>query len=167
LRLDLQGAIGAWHALATFNWDDKARHVTLEARDFRLPEQAYWVRSFWENKVWRVTAGSPLVSGTLPAAAPPLLALRPCQSGQAQYLGSSLHISQGLEVAQWTAKKGKLVCNLAPNRVVQGALLDITIPNPPKKAELNGKAVDWESLPDAVYRFRVSIDRTAKITIQY
>lgn len=133
LRLDLQGAIGAWHALATFNWDDKARHVTLEARDFRLPEQAYWVRSFWENKVWRVTAGSPLVNGTLPAHAPLLLALRPCQSGQAQYLGSSLHISQGLEVAQWTAKKGKLVCNLAPNRVVQGALLDITIPTLPKK----------------------------------
>ena len=167
LRLDLQGAAGAWYVLATFNWDDTAGHVTLAASDFRLPDQAYWVRSFWDNKVWRVNAGSPLFSGTIPAHAPLLLALRPCQSGQAQYLGSSLHISQGLEVEQWTAKSGKLVCNLAPNRDVTGALLDLTIPNPPKKAELNGKALDWESLPDAVYRFRVSIDRTAKITIQY
>ena len=107
LRLDLQGATGSWYALAAFNWDDKARPVTLEARDFRLPEETYWVRSFWDDKVRQVKAGSPLFNGTLPAHAPLLLALRPCQTDQAQYLGSSLHISQGLEVEQWKAKDGK------------------------------------------------------------
>jgi alpha-galactosidase len=167
LRLNLQGAAGEWFALAAFNWEDKARLVTLEACDFRLPEETYWVRSFWDNTVRRVEAGLPLFSGTLPAHAPLLLALRLCQTGQAQYLGSSLHISQGLEVDKWTTKDGKLVCRIKANRRVQGAALDLALPGLPQKAELNGTALSWESLPDAVYRFTVNIDQTAEITIQY
>ena len=167
LRLDLQGAAGAWHMLAFFNWDDRASQVTLSAGDFRLPEQAYWVRSYWDMRVWLAEADSLLFSGILPAHAPLLLSLRPYQAGQAQFLGSSLHISQGLEVSQWTAKSGKLVCGLAPDREVGKAVLDLTIPKPPQKADLNGKELVWENLPDAVYRFRAAIDRTAKLTIQY
>jgi alpha-galactosidase len=167
LRLNFQGAAGKWVTLAAFNWEDKARAVTLETRDFHLPEETYWVRSFWDNTVRRVEAGSPLFSGTLPAHAPLLLALRPCQTGQAQYLGSSLHISQGLEVDQWSEKNEKLVCKINANRRVQGTLLDLALPKLPQKAELNGTALNWESLPDAVYRFRVNIDQTAEITIQY
>ncbi|REG10414.1 glycoside hydrolase family 36 protein [Pelolinea submarina] len=167
LRLNLQGAAGEWFVLAAFNWEDKARLVTLEARDFRLAEETYWVRSFWDNTVRRVEAGSPLFSGTLPAHAPLLLALRPCQTGQAQYLGSSLHISQGLEVNQWSAEDGKLVCKIKANRRVQGALLDLALPGRPQKAEFNDTALNWVCLPGAVYRFRVNIDQTAEITIQY
>ena len=167
LRLDLQGAAGSWYVLAAFNWDDKVRSVTLEARDFRLPEETYWVRSFWDNKVWQVKAGSPLFSGTLPVHAPLLLALRPCQTGQAQYLGSSLHISQGLEVDQWTVKNGKLVCKINANRCVQGAILDLALPKLPQKAELSGTVLKWKSLPDAVYRFKIDIDQKEELTIQY
>jgi alpha-galactosidase len=167
LRLDLQGEAGAWTAVASFNWNDKARQVVLTAGDFHLPDQDFWVRSFWDGRVRLAEAGSPLFSGKLPAHAPLLLALRPYQAGQAQYLGSSLHISQGMEVMQWTAEKGKLVCELAPNRTVPGAIVDLALPNPPLKVELENKVIDWESLSSAIYRFKLDIDGKAKLTIHY
>ena len=167
LRLDLSGAMEDWHTLAYFNWEDRDRQVTLEAGDFRLPDGEYWVRSFWENKITHVKAGSPLFSGSLPAHASLLLALRPCLPEQAQYLGSSIHISQGLEVKRWTAKGGKLVCDLVPNRRVRGVMIDFALPKPPKQAELEGRELEWENISANVYRFKVDLDHKGKIVLQY
>ena len=134
LRLDLHGADGEWHALAYFNWNDKVKNVTLETGDFHLPDQAYWVRSFWDNKVWQVKAGSPLFSGSMPAHAPLLLALRPCLTGQPQYLGSSVHISQGIEVEQWTVKKGKAGLWIEPESPCSRGRIGFGPIQPPKKS---------------------------------
>jgi alpha-galactosidase len=167
LRLDLRGAVEDWHALAYFNWEDRDKQVALKAGDFRLPEGDYWVRSFWENTITKVNAGSPLFRGTLPAHASLLLALRRCQPEEARYLGSSIHISQGLEVKRWTEKDGKLVCELAPGRRVRGAIIDFALPKPPKKAALEGRELDWENFSDNVYRFELDLDQKVKIVIQY
>ena len=45
--------------------------------------------------------------------------------------------------------------------------MDVALPNPPQKAQLNSTALNWKSLPDAVYRFKMNIDQKEKLTIQY
>ncbi|MDK2982111.1 MAG: alpha-galactosidase [Chloroflexota bacterium] len=167
LRLDLSGVTGDWQVAAYFNWQDRAKQVRLTAGDFHLPEGAYWVRSFWDGRIWQAKPGTPLFDGLLPAHAPLLLALRPVQDGQAQYLGSSLHISQGLEISQWQAGKDRLTCTLAPQRSLRGAQVDFALPRPPQSAQIDGHDLHWENLAESVYRFEMDLADSQKLVIRF
>ncbi len=167
LRLDLQGATGDWFALAYFNWDDKPRDIHLTLQDFKLPEEDYWVRSFWDDQVWQVRASSPLFNRPLEAHAPLLLALRCRLPDQPQYLGSSVHISQGLEVSQWRVIRRKLFCGLNAGREVHRAKLDLALPSPPKKVKFASIDLEWKALSDGIYRFEVEIPKEGQLIITY
>jgi alpha-galactosidase len=169
LRLDMQGATGAWTTLTFFNWHDSDMNIALFAEDFRLPGQDYWVRSFWDNKVWPVKKGEPLFSGKLAPHAPLVLALRPAAAKQPCYLGSSLHISQGQEVAGWKANARGVSLDISAGRQAQ-AVIDLYLPKSPAKAELDGKSLSWQIIDSdskQVYRFTMDIQNKADLQITY
>lgn len=166
LRIDLDGAVGKWHALALFNWEDKSVDRNLKMNDFFLPDEDYWVRSFWDNRIWHVQKGQALYNGNMPPHSALLMAVRPMNSDGPVYLGSSLHISQGLEVKTWKPGKKTLAMGIDAGRQAK-TMIDLYLPAPPKKAVQSDKALKWEVLSNNCYRIVFDIDKKDTVKINY
>lgn len=163
LRLDLRGAAGAWSLLAYFNWSDQAEQTRLTREDFRLGNGALLVRSFWDGAV-RI-ADEEMWSGQIQPHGCVLLAVRPVQTG-AQYAGSDLHISQGLEVAEWQAEGDRIRCRVEPGRRAQGSLY-LRIPGRVESALWQEQAVFPEAYGDNLYAFKTRVDKSGWLTVTY
>jgi alpha-galactosidase len=165
LRLDLQNASGAWHLLALFNWEDQARDLTIILEEFDLcPQVVYYAREFWSSELHRVSTGSFQVR-QVPAQGVVLLAVRPVQEGQPQYLGSDLHLSQGLEVAGWQPAPGGLRLSLQRPGEARGHF-DLSLPRSPKRAVWEGLPVEWERIAESCCRFRISFEASGSLELE-
>jgi alpha-galactosidase len=166
LRLDLENTSGKWHLLALFNWGDQPADLTLRLADFGLAENApAWGREFWTGATHSIESGT-LHVGRVPPHGACLLAVRPRQPAMPQYLGSDLHISQGLEVAKWHPDRRGLAFSLE-RPVSERGSLDLHLPAEPEEALLNGAPLKWERLEEGCYRFGVVFDRHASIRIDW
>jgi hypothetical protein len=155
--------------LAIFNWEDEARLESLQFSDFYLEARtAYYAREFWSGTTFRVfpqgdTPGK-LEIGEIPAHGCALLAVRPYQLNRAQYIGSNIHISQGMEVAAWEQMGDRLAFCLERPGHSQGSI-DLSLPQPPYTAKLNQEEVVCERIGEQVYRFHVLFNRQAVIEL--
>ncbi len=166
LRLDLKNSSGEWHILARFNWADRLQKMEIQPADFKLPSGKYWVRSFWKKESVIAGKGEPLFCGDVAPHGSVLLAVRPATPGSAQYLGSDLHISQGLEVREWKTGKTGILLTIVLGREAQGEI-EIALPRPPQRARNNDQVIHWvESLPGC-YRFALTIKNNNTIKIKY
>lgn len=101
LRVDLTGPTGDWHLICYTNWKDQSFEPNLTIQDFNLPSGGSWlVSSFREGKFLFVD-NEALPVGNLPSHATWIAAIRKKTKTIVQYAGSSLHISQGMEVIKW------------------------------------------------------------------
>lgn len=171
LQLDLDGPAGAWHLIALFNWGDQPGELVLDPRDFYLdPQVAYYTREFWSGKIYRFGSkeltGSELTIPDVPAHGVQLFALRPCHPYQPQYLGSDLHISQGLEVAEWEYSEHGLQLTLQRPGPAQGKIL-VTLPRQPEEVLQDGRLLAWGSINEYAYIIAVDFDKIANIKIRY
>jgi alpha-galactosidase len=164
LRLDLENSTGAWHLLASINWDDEPQDITLNLREFGLDPQAqYFAREFWSQKTHRITRGK-LLRERLPAHGTLLLAVRLLTPGEPQYLGSDLHISQGLEVSHWKVSPRRVAVTLTRPGNAEGAVA-LRLPRPPKKALLDGEECTWESIQGGVYSIALKFNQKAVLRL--
>jgi len=175
LRLDLENTTGLWHVLAVFNWADQPHDVRLPLEKFDLdPDQGFLSRSFWEGDSGRVSGGALDLSG-IPPHGVKLLALRPTppsiptdfgEESVGVYLGSDLHISQGLEVTKWTATpSGGVRLRLERLGKAQGEI-ELYLPRPPRRVTMNRKDIPWQTTGQDCYIFPVSFDQIAEIEIK-
>jgi hypothetical protein len=164
--MDLDNASGAWHLLALFNWDDEPEDVTVNLREFGLdPQHAYFAVEFWSQKLHRMTRGK-LLRERIPAHGSLLFAVRPGDPALPQYLGSDLHISQGLEVSHWKATRRMLRLTLQRPGRAKGTLA-LSLPLPPKKAMLDDQDCAWKTTPERAYLFTVEFNASAHLTVQW
>ena len=164
LQLNLKGAAGAWHLLALFNWKDHPQDLTLKPGDFYLASvQAYYARLYWEQETL-VFEKEGLTFKDVPPHGCRLVALRLVKK-YPQYLGSDLHISQGLEVSAWKSVDKQLELQLERPGLAEGCL-ELSLPEPPLAASLDGAALGWESSGPNRYRFQVKFDQSARLLIQ-
>ena len=166
MRLDLENETGPWHVLAIFNWHKKQRDITVPLERLQLdPAKQFVYRSFWKAGSDSVQ-GSPLELKDIPPHGVRLLALRPATPGQAQFVGSDLHISQGLEVAQWSANPSEGVrLKLHRPGQAQGEV-ELYLPELPQKATLNQKEIAWKNSGNDFYTFAVSFEKQADLLIE-
>ena len=165
LRLDLENQTGRWSLLAAFNWSDQEKRLALQPADFDLPaDRDYFTRSFWDNRVWMVCAGQPLFRGPLPAHGSLLLSLREVEPGKSLYLGSDLHISQGLEVVEWACAHGCLSLELDVGRSVEGHV-DVFLSYEIQQAEQDGLRVWFEPITQGCWRISVKLDNHARLNL--
>ena len=172
LRLDLGNPTGAWHLLAVFNWEQIEVELTLPLQKCHLPSGEYFIREFWTGDADRVS-GDTLALGAIPAHGVRLFSLRPVSPNAGGnpdapvpvYLGSDLHISQGLEVFDWAqTPSGQLRIGL--NRPGKAAgVVDLYLPRAPENARLNQVAVEWQSLGAGLYRFQLEFSQKAVLEI--
>jgi alpha-galactosidase len=162
LQLDLDGPAGRWHLAALFNWRDTPQAIDFKLDEFYLdPAQPYLAREFWSGKVYRISASQRFPAA--PAHGCLLLALRPVRS-LPMYLGSDLHVSQGLEVRAWERLIDRVSLVLERPGPAAGSV-DLYLPRPPQSASLDGASLAWETPGAQIYRFPVRFERSARLDI--
>ncbi|MGD0709299.1 MAG: alpha-galactosidase [Anaerolineaceae bacterium] len=166
LRQDLTGATGSWQLIALFNWDEQDADLAFSAKRFNLPEEDYWLRSFWDGKVYFAAQGQETIFQDVPPHGVVLLSLRTAKTGEVLYLGSDLHFTQGTEVTRWQITPKQLNLRLELPRVCQG-MVELLLPAEPRRAHLDDKEITWKAIGKGRYLFPVSVDRQAELKIEF
>ena len=185
LQLDLDGPAGHWHLVALFNWENKARNLHLDLGKYYLGQtKEYLARDFWRGDTYRISPhrtgvaslstpgatnqgnGSTLDIQHVPPHGVCLLAIRPYRSYQAQYLGSDLHISQGLEVTGWEESQGRLNFRLERPGYAQGEI-EIGLPQAPREILQGRKPLAWKAGEDNRITLPVEFDQVENFSIRY
>jgi len=169
LRLDLSNSSGKWVLLAVFNWKDQIQDRTVLFSQCGLQEGDYFAREFWSGDARRVSGRALTITGIAPHGVK-LLALRALpvgvgQQAQPVYLGSDLHISQGMEVTDWCSGPASLRFTLDRPGESHG-MMDLWLPHPPEKASLDQTSITWQQLPEGIYRFQVAFQKRAVVEIR-
>ncbi|MDY6866783.1 MAG: glycoside hydrolase family 36 protein [Chloroflexota bacterium] len=121
LRVDLNGTCGPWHLLAWFNWKDQPASYAFSPQAFDLPEgEVWWLREFWTGLIGQMSEKSPLAFNDNPPHGVRVAAVRPYDTNTPVYLGSDLHISQGLEINEWQAEDKALTLRFDLGREASG-----------------------------------------------
>jgi alpha-galactosidase len=164
LRLDLDGPTGRWHLLARFNWGDRPLAWTFQPEDYRLETRAYWLRSFWDGSITQLDPNGTVNMPPLPAHGCALIAVRRRDGVHPAYIGSDLHVSQGLEVARWQPAAGGLELEMnLPRRAIGNIYLGL--PRQPDRATINGNVMNWSEVLPAIFQFPTVFDRKATIEV--
>jgi alpha-galactosidase len=169
LRLDLENETGRWHLIAVFNWDNQARDVSLSLDQFDLLPGDYFWREFWTGAGGLISGGQLDLEG-IPAHGVKAISLTPNPSpngrGRPLYLGSDLHISQGLEISDWRVSPTNGVCFklVRPGKAV--GEIELYLPESPERIFLNEKEVSWQSLGEQRYRIQVEFKKFAEVEIK-
>jgi alpha-galactosidase len=169
LQIDMHGPDGRWHLLALFNWTDRVQDIDIILQEFSLDTRsAYYAREFWSGANYIIRPHKSRSDLTVVENVAPngvaLLALRPHHPFRPQYLGSDLHISQGMELTTWETTPTGLHMKLnRPGRAI--GRIDLGLPQPPSQASLNNHPVTWFHQDDRRYQFDVEFEQTAEINI--
>jgi alpha-galactosidase len=169
-HVPVQAAAGSWHLIGLFNWQDcpVQKHLSLSQLGFS-PGQLVYVFNFWAQRGW-LTGDSELIFPEIPAHGCLLLRicnLEPGVQAIPVLLGDTLHITQGLEIAEWNIGTDRLeIRTIDLDRQANG-ILWLALPAPPVSAVCNGTALDIAVAGDGVYRLPLQFTGEAKIEIMY
>jgi len=161
--LDCSGATGVWHVVARFNWSDTAARADLDLHALGLPQHAEGF-SFWDSRHIAAAQGK-LPLGLIPAHGVTLVAVRtPCEAPA--FVGSSLHFTQGGEVADWRTSRNGLSLELALDHDALGSLF-VRLPARPTSALVDGRSVAVTSLDGGLYRLDLVVGPTGHLEVRW
>ena len=150
LKVDLDGPVGAWHLLAKFNWEDKPASLTFSAEEFNLPkDQAWWLREFWTGLIGQM-GPEPITFDNVPPHGVRVLAVRSGDRSRPVYLGSDLHLSQGMEICQWKADEEELTLEFSLGRIASGQVY-LYLPWQPASVWFKGRPHEASELGEGIY----------------
>ena len=153
LRVDMGGGVGKWHLLAVFNWEDQPTSVTFSTGEFDLPNSdMWWFREFWTGQIGKMGDQDPITFHDVPPHGVRLVAARLFQADQPAYLGSDLHLSQGMEISQWHSEKNELSLQFKLDRETSGKVF-FYLPWQPTGAWFKGHSHLMEDLGGKIYAF--------------
>mgnify|MGYP001007760439 FL=1 len=166
LRLDPVTNAGAWHVLAAFNWSDQPQDIEFKQRDYRLEDGDYLYREFWSGASGEWSTDSSLSFTAVPAHGCKLLAVRRHPGDRPLYLGSDLHISQGIEVDEWLEASDGVNITLRLPRSVSG-YVHLYLPGKVRAAHVNGLPGEIMCLDGKIHRLAVEVEGFCHIQVQY
>lgn len=164
LRLDRVDAVGERHLLAKFNWSDEPVEYDLVPSVFHLNPGRYWAREFWGGRIAEMSEDIPMRL-SLPAHGCAVVTLQKVREGVPAFVGSDLHISQGMEIAEWHADGTVLTATVRLPRKTSGNIF-LRLPKPPRTIRVNGEMVEGEELGGANWRIPVKVDGFAHVEIE-
>ncbi|MCD6577592.1 MAG: alpha-galactosidase [Anaerolineaceae bacterium] len=166
LRVDLHGAVGTWHLVSFSNWKDQPLNISLGCEAFGLKKDEFIISSFWDSTSWRVGEGEYLFSGTVLPHATVLLAIRSLKKNECFYIGSDLHISQGLEIEKCSFGKRELNLQFSQGKVLTG-YIELSLPDVPQSAIYQGKGIEWIRISENGYRFFIEGENPGILSVMY
>lgn len=158
LQLDLTGTIGSWSLLAVFNWQDRPISKDIHLYQTYLdPDKKYLAREFWSGQIYYINDGQ-LYLDKIPSHGVRLFAIKILRPQHPIYIGSDLHISQGLEVSQWNIRDSQISFCIDKPGHIQG-VTDLWLPKPPQHITCGNETVLARSLSDHCYRLEVNTNQ--------
>ncbi len=150
LELPLQGVVGNWTVMGLFNWGDRPV-------DREFPVTGH-VLDFWTQEYHRdgVKFNLPLHSGRL-------LAVRSVTESP-QFIGSSLHFSQGSEITEWSAAERSLQFAINLGRQAEGY---VTLSLPANPQLVNGNIIVTARIAPDIYRIPVSLNGRGEYHVEW
>lgn len=164
LLMDLTGPIGKWSLIAIINWEDEEKHFEIPVERFSLNTSLdYHSVDYW-NARYTFIDDRVLHSGPIPAHGVKLIALREARD-EPQWVGDTLHISQGLCVKTWDHQARMVASMIDCRRGGQGQIW-LSLPAPPKSLRVNGCELEYEAVSAKVYSVSVEIDGSATLEVE-
>jgi alpha-galactosidase len=165
LRLDQVGATGEWHILANFNWSKKTVNREITLADYHLNPGTYVVREFWSGEVGTLSTALTYKLNQIPAHGCAVLAVRKADDGMPVYLGSDLHISQGMEVAEWEATAASVSATLRLPRKAVGKVV-VKLPGENWGITVNAQSVTVKKLVGGAIEIPVQVEGFAHLELR-
>jgi alpha-galactosidase len=162
LRQVLQTPAGKRQVIALFNWLDEPQDLALEMNAFGLGEQSWLMREFWTGE-W-ANVDSDYVFRAVPAHGVRLVTLSPLQ--KIAYLGSDLHLSQGIELQSWKVRGSTLTFKLDLGREAEGRVY-LYCPSVPSAVSIGKDEVYWIQETEKVISIAVSLANPAMIKVSF
>lgn len=166
LRLDQVNEAGEWHILAKFNWSDHPADLALTSDEYHLEEGEYWVSEFWGGVCKRIVTGAAFVVEHVPAHGCVVTAWRRVHNADPVYLGSDLHLSQGIEVAEWKHGHKKVELTLRLPRKT-GGVVRLWLPGKAASIIVNDSPVEVNQDTLGVVTVPVQVDGFAHLEIGF
>ncbi|MGD8555210.1 MAG: alpha-galactosidase [Anaerolineales bacterium] len=149
LVMPLKGPAGEWHLVALINWSDRKREAALDLSGFGLPAAgAFHSLDFWSH-AYNKLEGSLSAILSIPAHGVRLLGVRPVERAP-QWLGDTVHISQGLIVKKWNPGRAGLSGQLELRAHAAGEAW-ISLPRQPVVVSLAGNPLAWREVEEGIY----------------
>lgn len=164
LRVDMVNETGGWHILGGFNWSDQVAGISVSTRDYQLETGEYIFREFWSGKTGVINGECAFEFPGVPPHGCVLLAVRRLEPGKTQYLGSDLHFSQGVEVAEWREDERGFNIILRLPRTASGSVF-LKSPVKPVSAVVNGEPVEILPLAEEIFHLPVLVDGFCTVRI--
>ena len=163
LVLPLVGEAGSWYLMALLNWSDFPLDVDLDLEEMGVHfAGGFHTVDFWRASYWRME--DPLLHlSAIPAHGIRLLAVRPVLEPP-QWLGDTLHISQGLAIRSWHVTDKRLVTQLDLGRRAQGRVW-LALPSAPEITILEKQPISWQQAAEGVYTFDLTFEGEARLEI--
>jgi alpha-galactosidase len=156
-RVDLDGSAGPWHLLGIINWEDKDTSLTFSPEVFKLPVgKTWWLREFWTGAIGKMGDDAAYTFQDITAHGCRVVAARPFHSKHPTYLGSDIHLSQGMEVSAWQAGEKNLRTKLKLNRQITGKSF-LYLPWKPKSTRLGNEQIALLEVEPKIYQ--ITLDK--------
>lgn len=165
LLLPLRGSIGAWWLVAVINWQDDEADLNVPLRRLGLDENTrYHGVDFWRE------AYIPSFQGFLNLKAVPphgvrFMGIRKHQAG-AQWVGDSLHTSQGLGIQTWKQSSQSLRTTVDYGRSLHGRAW-LTLPSNPTQLRLGETSGSWDRVAEDLYAVDLDSPRGVDIVVRW
>jgi alpha-galactosidase len=164
LKIDLNNPVQPWTVFSYTNWGEKPVLVEMDLDRVGLPSGEWILREYWSGETFKVQDQKFEIRlaphGTV------LFAARPWVRDQAIYLGSDLHLSQGMELSGWKSDQTGIVFSLVLNHHAKG-IVDIYLPQPPKRITAGDMEVEFQPHAEYIYRLNVEIKGETEYTIEF
>lgn len=158
---DLQNAQGNWKLIALFNWQDQAADLQLNLKDWGIDKQEMLMREFWSGEIALVHQSYTFKN--VEAHGVRLVALRPLRP--LTYLGSDLHLAQGVELKRWQLTDSSLEIGLDLGRKTEGNIY-LWSEKEPLSVQQNGENANWQ-WKDNILTLKTSLDKTTNLQLKY
>lgn len=162
MRQVMQTPAGERHLIALFNWSDGPKDLELNLKVFGLTDKPWLMREFWTGEWAEVE--SDYVFREVPAHGVRLLTLSPLK--KIVYLGSDLHVSQGLELQSWKVWGKKLSFELDLGREAEGRVF-LYCSSVPATVTVDGKEAYWIQESEKVISIAVKLAEPVSIKVSF
>ena len=162
LSQTLQNCGGEWKVIALFNWENYPADLIIKLSDWGLEKRSTLMREFWTGEI-AVLEGQHTFR-QVPAHGVRLIALR--DMAELVYLGSNLHLAQGIELKEWYKQESGLNFKSDLGRNVDGYAY-LWMQTLPKQIYQNGKPIDWQALDANIVQIPVVLEPDCQIQVDF
>ncbi len=163
--LPLEGPWGRGWVVGLFNWGGRPADLEADLSALGLPAAGRWhLHEFWSGEVRRVE-GRVRFAGVPPHDCRVAL-LRPAEEEGPQWVGSTLHLLQGVEVRSWERTEEGLELTVDAGRALEGSLLLWWPGREVQAVQVDGGMASVEAAGAGLWRVVLQAERACRVRVR-